>query len=591
MLVFPVIPENLAGLDDATLTALRDELVEAIQLATSGKVKLSTEDGAGLKAAVAALGAKADPAEGSVRHELARRQTETDEHDALMAAAAEAVGPDDEDGDEEGGDEDAEATSAGPDEDEGGEDEGADEDAEEQVPVSVGATSNPAAATAVATRTRQPKQGVGAKDKTELQKASKIKPGHVLAMDNVPGKASGAAFGDWTEFSQALIDRWQTAKGSPDMVPVGYVKADYAGRPALTDNAAENLSTLGTFDNQWGQGSPDELEAAFCAPCTPYYNLSCMNTTRRPVFNSLPQFPAPRGCVSIYPSPSLSDITGGYGLWTTTEENNPAAEKDDCATITCATPEDFYIYGVYRCLTVRNLLQMTYPELVEAYLNRLAAATARLAEQQLLNLMATGLPTITAPQSGFAASDSVPTQLLHFLTAHRERERWDDDEAEMWAPRWLLNFLKIDMRRRAVHDSTKTGFPSDGEVNRLFTDVGITPHWFIDTPTWGITFSPQVHATSGLVDAPTSVKVLLAPRGKFALMDRGELRIGVTGNNIYRDNASNKRNEFTFFFESFEGVVDTTSCPADILRLPVCFNGVQAANDLATCGWLREGAS
>jgi hypothetical protein len=82
---------------------------------------------------------------------------------------------------------------------------------------------------------------------------------------------------------------------------------------------------------------------------------------------------------------------------------------------------------------------------------------------------------------------------------------------------------------------------------------------------------------------PRTLEILVAPAGKFAVIDRGELAIGVTGNNIYRDNTSNSRNEFTFFFENFEGVVNTTSCPAYKLELSACWNGIQIDDVVIDC--------
>jgi hypothetical protein len=78
--------------------------------------------------------------------------------------------------------------------------------------------------------------------------------------------------------------------------------------------------------------------------------------------------------------------------------------------------------------------------------------------------------------------------------------------------------------------------------------------------------------------------MLVAPRGKFARMDGGNLTIGVTGNNIYRDNSSNARNRFTMFWESFEGVVNTDSCPAHIVEINnICWNGQQIADVVLDC--------
>ena len=91
--------------------------------------------------------------------------------------------------------------------------------------------------------------------------------------------------------------------------------------------------------------------------------------------------------------------------------------------------------------------------------------------------------------------------------------------------------------------------------------------------------------TGGVLNLlPDSVEMVVAPRGKFAVMDRGELSIGVTGTNIYRDNASNASNQFTFFFENFEALVDTNSCPAYLLTVEdLCHNGIQIADEVLNC--------
>ena len=50
-----------------------------------------------------------------------------------------------------------------------------------------------------------------------------------------------------------------------------------------------------------------------------------------------------------------------------------------------------------------------------------------------------------------------------------------------------------------------------------------------------------------------------------------------------QDNDSNSKNQFTWFFESFEGVVNTTTCPAHFLDIPVCWNGAMTADINVNC--------
>lgn len=396
-------------------------------------------------------------------------------------------------------------------------------------------------------------------------------PEYLKAVGGIVGKNPGDSFGSWSEVAAAAVSRGKSLNPtSTERFEIARIVGEYAADRVLSDDVMLNLAKFET----------DELVAALCAPATPYYNLACSNVLDRPVFNSLPSFQAPRGKVSIMSSPSLSDITTGVGQWTAANDADANAVKEDCATIACGSPTEYTMYGVYRCLTVKNMLAMTYPELVEAYLNRLGAAHARLAEELMLNAMATGCDTLSAPHLGYGGSVTITSTIMNYLALYNETERWNVPHMEAWIPRWVMWAMKMDLMRRRRVDG---GFavPSDGQINSLFSDVGVTPHWFMDAPTYAVAIPSVGVSTLNLL--PASVQIMLAPSGKFAAIDRGELAIGVTGNNIYRDNESNRRNQFTFFFENFEGVVDTTSCPAHILDIPACWNGVQIDDIVINC--------
>lgn len=403
-------------------------------------------------------------------------------------------------------------------------------------------------------------------------KKGRLTPEYLIAKDGLEGKNAGEGFASWAELAAAAVKRSQSIRtNTVENFTVAEIRGEYPEERRLGDSASLNMAKF----------EPDEIQAAFCAPATPYYNLACMNTLRRPVFNSLPQFEAPRGQVSIMPSPSLSDITAGYGIWTDTDDDNPNKTKG-CATITCGSPTTYKMYGNWRCLTVKNLLAITYPELVEAWLNRLGAAQSRLAEQTMLQAMYAGTVDINAPALGYGGTTSILSTILNYLALYQETQRWDITEnMRAWAPRWVLYAIKMDLLRRRQDNSGVPRVATDGEVEAMFANVGVDITWFIDTPSWAVAI-PGVGA-SNLNLLPASVQILIAPPGKFAAIDRGTLSIGVTGNNIYRDNSSNARNQFTFFFESFEGVVNTTSCPAHVLDIPACWNGVQIADIVINC--------
>jgi hypothetical protein len=161
---------------------------------------------------------------------------------------------------------------------------------------------------------------------------------------------------------------------------------------------------------------------------------------------------------------------------------------------------------------------------------------------------------------------------------------------QAWAPRWFRDALRIDLSRRRRQDGNFE-IKTEADVNAVFRDAGVDMTWYIDTPTWGtaipnLTSNANLSAgATGVLSAfPQTAEILIAPAGKFTMIDRAQVSIGVTGNNWYRDNASNNKNEVTYFFENYEGVVDTTSCPAHLLKFDtLCYAGNMNADRAVAC--------
>lgn len=534
--MFTKLPEDLGSLDLDGLRALRDTLKGEIE-ANKGKVR-TPDQLAEFEQALADLK--------TVRETISN----------ASKALATDVGDDEDEVDDE---------EEAADETEEVDDEAADDTDDVEEPAKEAAAKPPA----------KVRTGLGVASKADETKDSgRVSPDKVLAFDGTSTEA-GEAFASWGDVASALIDKAKVVRhNTPERFPIGQVRANYGPERQLDANPLFNLHL---FDEA-------ELTAALCTAPEPSYEMACWNTTRRPVFNRLPRYqPNRRGSVSIYPSPSLHDITTGYDQWTFDDDDNPSAEKE-CATIVCGDPEVYEMYAVYRCMTIKHNMLMTFPELVEAWLNRLFAATSRFAEKLILETMGTTANQLDVNHGlGYNATTSITSGLLNYLAMYQEEERWDTPNMLMFAPRWLQLALKADMMRRRSTNGSRIMVPSDADVNALFTGVGFEPVWFIDTPSWA-TAIPSKNVNGVLGQFPANLEVLLAPVGKYAVLDRGELNIGVTGNNYYRDTTNLKKNEITFFVENYEGVVDTTSCPADIVQFPnVCFNGQQIADIVINC--------
>lgn len=426
---------------------------------------------------------------------------------------------------------------------------------------------------------------------TEVEHVSdRIGPDAILSTERLgEDRPSGSAFRDWNEFASALVRKATDIRSNTsEKFDIGRIHGNFDAAHTLGNDAIDNMRKLGVLD-LFGDR---ELTAACCAPVTPTYAIGCQNSTARPVKNSLANFRtgAERMAVSIYSSPTLDDVAGGAGIWTCEDDDDEGAEKT-CATIECGTSTEFRMYGVYACLTIKNMLAMSFPELVAAYMNRLAALQARIGEVQMLDALGTAANApISAPALGYGSTTSVTTSILNYLALRREQQRWDDQPMVAWAHRSVRTALQIDLSRRR-REGGGSGIVPESAVDAAFADVGVNVTWSLDTASW-MTAVPEVASgadpsagTGGTLNQlPDSAEILIAPVGKFASLERGLIGMGVTGNNIYRDNASNTRNEFTFFIENFEGVVDTDGCPADLLVFDgLCHNGVQIADVAIDC--------
>jgi hypothetical protein len=556
--MFPTIPENLEALSASELRSLAAEIRVAVE-AVKANPEASAED---LTLALEAVEVrKGLIALAKTKDALAL--AEMSEDDEAEPVVEDLAADDDDDTVEEVSEEAAAEDAPSGDED----DTAIEPEVEVEASVSKPAKVRTSTGTTV---TLTEERGTGG-----------FSPDKLLARGGVSDKAPGVGFESWLELAETLIDVGKTISSTSNQkFQVAYVPGNFDEDHTLGENFTQNLRKF-----------EPEIMAEMCAPAEPQYDLDCWNTDRRPVRNSLAAYkPDARGAVTIYPSPSLADITGqsplGVGIWDNDDDislqgTDPSSKE--CAVIECAEPTLYRLYGVWRCLSVQNLLAMTFPELVEAYLNRLAAAHARLAETQLLEAMGTNATPVTQSGLGYGSSVSITTTVMNMLALHQERERWDNGEMDAWLPRWVRYAMKMDIIRRRSTNGGVISVPSDGQIDSMFRDAGVEPHFFIDTPSWASAV-PAVQNGGVLNLLPSSVEMVVAPRGKFAVMDRGELSIGVTGNNLYRDNASNSKNQFTFFFENFEGLVDTNSCPAYLLTVEdLCHSGIQIADEVINC--------
>lgn len=416
-----------------------------------------------------------------------------------------------------------------------------------------------------------------------------------VATDMVSGFEVGSNFESLIDVGRALASRWDDVKhrDQNERFTVATVKASIPEDRRLVEGDVHgNVEKMGGYTFLDDMLVNPDLAATICAPREPLYDLACQSSTARPVAGSLAGYGAPRGGVSVYPSPRLSDVditNKGVGIWTRDDDADADAVKA-CTVIPCATPEDYDIYGIWRCLTIKNMNAMTFPELIAAFLNRLGALQAQLAETTLLNAMAASVNTIDvhAETKDVGASIAALETVLRTITFYKEQERYGDVRFKGWAHRHVRDMLIADvlLQRRTDNTSLSARMGAARDVDAAFADLGVDMTWTMDRQTSAPHVWPTMTALSNggaIPEWPSTIKMLISPVGNFKRLDGGNLNIGVTPNNIYRDNNSNAANQFTMFWESFEGLVDFGCRNLHLNMTDVCVGGTQVADVVSEC--------
>lgn len=404
----------------------------------------------------------------------------------------------------------------------------------------------------------------GDTDTTEVETPGVVTTARVLP--GVPGFEANAPVDSRLDVAKALAAKWQTVaeSGTGERFAVVSIKAEY---PNFAD------FTSGDFS-----GLYDDAIVAACAPLEPYYGVGFYSSEARPVFGSMPKFNAPRGGVKIYASPRFSDDVipdgDGFGQWTRSDDNNPSASKNDCYDFECGSTTDYEVYGVYRCMNIRNLDAITFPELVAAHQNQLGSKFARYADKLLLDAMVATADIAVHASATYGATRTILSRMDQIAAQYRENERLDDTPVlDIWLPRWIKNALREDVIR-AANDSGVPEVVVDATIASWFGDIGLVPHFTFDNPTAAGDLSTQ---GAGVVNAwPDTTWYILSVRGNLGILDLGSINIGVSPNGSFRDSALTKRNRFQMFMESFEGLVNR-GAPVWRGEVTVLANGAQPA--------------
>jgi len=301
-----------------------------------------------------------------------------------------------------------------------------------------------------------------------------------------------------------------------------------------------------------------------CLPVNVDYAVPTWATADRPIRDALPAYQATRGGIRYVQPPDIGALAAATGIWTEATDLAPGAATKPLVSISCGTEQLVYVEAISTRLGFGNMQARFAPEQIAANTDLAIAAASRVAENNLLNLIAAQCVTaVTTPGTGSAgllgAAREIITAIHQAVTAYRSAHRLPDSQTlTAIFPWWIKPLIKVDLAREQAHDNS-SGFnvltlTDDQAVSLLEDSTGINCIFHIDGQPSSVSGGvAQVYGIQGasatLLPFPTKVVWYLFAEGMFQFLDAGRLDLGVV-----RDSTLDATNDYETFVETFENV-------------------------------------
>lgn len=318
----------------------------------------------------------------------------------------------------------------------------------------------------------------------------------------------------------------------------------------------------------------------WCAPPTTsydFYNIVCTDGIL-----DLPTVGVPRGSIQFPISPSFNDVMGlddNPWTWTNADDidalTNPDTRKP-CQRTPCPETDEETLACDGICLTVGNLVDFAWPELVANHVRLLMAAHAHYMNTRRIQALAFGSVAVTPTSLGAGAVAPILSALDLQAWDMRERFRMcSEDILEVVLPRWVIGLIAADI-------SLRQGLsPQDAFV------VGLTQfaNWLDSrnlraqfVSDWQIGAAGQLGGATPATQWPTTVQALLYPAGTWVLGEGLRLSLGVI-----RDSVLNASNDHTAAWMEECTLVARIGHQSRLINIEVCPNGNVHAGSQIDC--------
>jgi len=331
---------------------------------------------------------------------------------------------------------------------------------------------------------------------------------------------------------------------------------------------------------------PGILTAAggWCSPSEIRYDF--FNIVASDGAIDLPTVGINRGGVRWPTSPSFADVVLGNALWVWSETQDIAAVTGTaqsgtktCGRVPCPSFNEARLGCDGVCLTVGNLTEDAYPELIANHTKLLFAAHAHKMNRKYIDAVRTLSAGFTVT-NGTAGAGVVANVLGAIeLQARDYRERYamaEGSTLEVIAPRWLRGPMRSDLRRR-MGATTDTLAATDAMLMGLFDAANVRIQWVNDYQVRTVGF-PGVPGT--LPTAwPLTVEFMMYAPGTVVKGNGLRLDLG-----IIRDSVLNATNDHTAEWMEECWLIFQPGHEVRRITVNICPDGTTGAADLTECG-------
>lgn len=394
----------------------------------------------------------------------------------------------------------------------------------------------------------------------------------ITASSDIPGIVQGSELSNMNDLVRAMHKRSRTLKNFSGQIPVATLERRFAHNMNLdaTDETVHSVIQAAT--------NPGVLTAAggWCAPSTisyEFYNIVCEQG-----LIDLPTIGIDRGGIRFPTSASFGDISTDVWHWNETQDIAAATGTAQsgiktCFRVACPAYSESRLSCDGFCLTVGNLTQDAFPELIANQLILLMAARAHFTNSNIITQLVTGSTAVTFTPTGhgWAAPllEAVELQVMDYRIKFR---MCDDALLEAVFPTWVLAGFRADLaKRQGMSDFEVT----DQMIARWFTIRGVRAQFVQD---WQVGTSGLLGQSTPSTAWPNSVQFLLYAAGTWVRGNGLNLDLGVI-----RDSTLNATNDFTAAWMEDCYLTARVGHESRVVTVPLCANGAVGSQVTMGC--------